>query len=192
VLEVELKAWADLETARARLEALGKKPAKESVKEDVYFCAASADARAVDPLSDRVVRLRIDGDKAFVTAKKKEIQHGVEASEEIEFGADSPDAVKALLAYLGYRPFIRKRKESRVYKWRDGLMVELNRIVGLGEFVEVETLIPSDAGDAALAAARAEVREVLRALGVADDRIEARPYMSLLRDRGIGTERDEK
>lgn len=188
LLEVELKAWADLDAARARLEALGKKPTKESVKEDVYFCGAECDPRAVDPFRDRVVRLRLDGDKTLVTAKKKEIEHGVEASEEIEFGADSPDAVRALLAYLGYRPFLRKRKASRVWKWRDGLLVELNRIAGLGDFIEVETLLPDGATDAQLQTARGEVRSVLTALGVSDERIEARPYMVLLREKGVGLE----
>ena len=188
MLEVELKAWADLDAVRTRLEALGKKPTKESVKEDVYFCSVERDPRTVDPFHERVVRLRLDDGKAFVTAKKKTIEHGVEASEEIEFGADSPEAVKALLAYLGYRPFLRKRKESRVWKWRVGLMVELNRIVGLGDFVEVETLIADDSDPAALEKARGEVRDVLRALGVSDDKVEPRPYMSLLREKGVGLE----
>jgi predicted adenylyl cyclase CyaB len=188
VLEVELKAWADLEAAKARLEALGKKPTKQTIKEDVYFCPRERDPKAVDPFHERVVRLRIDGGAAFVTAKKKTIEHGVEASEEIEFGADSPEAVKKLLDYLGFRSFIRKRKESRVFLWREGLQVELNRIVGLGDFVEVETLIADDASPQALEEARDEVRDVLRVLGVSDDRIEERPYMVLLREKGVGLE----
>jgi predicted adenylyl cyclase CyaB len=123
-----------------------------------------------------------------VTAKKKSIEHGVEASEEIEFAADAPDAVRALFAYLGLRPFLKKKKRSQVFAWSEAVSVELNTIDGLGDFVEVETLLEEGAGGAALERARGEVRGVLKALGVAEERIEARPYMVLLRERGVGIE----
>jgi adenylate cyclase class 2 len=184
VLEVELKAWADLASARKRLEALGKKPSKHSVKEDLYFCETNVGPRAVDPLRDRVVRLRIDDKKAVVTAKRKEIDHGIEASQEIEFGTDSPVAVKQLLDYLGYRPFLKKRKESHVFEWHASLSVELNQIEGLGDFVEVETLLPEGSSPEALEKARKELRSVLSELGIGEDRIEGRPYMVLLGERG--------
>ncbi len=187
MLEVELKAWADLASARKRLEALGKKPSKHSVKEDLYFCETTRDPRAIDPLEDRVVRLRIDDKKAVVTAKRKQIDRGIEASQEIEFGTDSPVAVKELLDYLGYRPFLKKRKESHVFEWHRGLNVELNEIEGLGDFVEVETLLPEGSSPEALEEARQELRKVLRELGIGEDRIEARPYMVLLRERGAST-----
>ena len=179
MLEVELKAWADLEAARARLEALGKRPAKESVKEDVYFALEG---------SDRIVRLRVEDARAVVTTKKKTVEQGVETSEEIEFGVDSSEAVHAFLAHLGFRPFIRKRKESRVWEWRAGVNVELNRIVGLGEFVEVEMLLESDTTTEALQRARDELKAVLRALGVGEEKIEPRGYTALLKERGVGLE----
>jgi adenylate cyclase class 2 len=185
LLEVELKAWADLDAARARLEALGKKLEKTSVKEDLYLCAPEADPRTCDPRRDRVVRLRIEGDTALVTAKRKKIEGGVETSEEIELSVSSATAMRSLLDYMGYRPFLKKKKESRAYSWREILHVELNRIEGLGDFVEIEALLAREAPAAAVDEARGELAAIARQLGV-DSRIEGRPYSELLREKGVG------
>lgn len=186
MLEVELKAWADLDAARARLEALGKKPEKTpSVKEDLYFCGPEADPRTCDPRKDRIVRLRLEGGQGVATAKRKTIEHGVETNEEIELTV-AADSFRALLGYMGYRPFLHKRKESRAYTWGESTHVELNRITGLGDFVEVETLAPVGTKPDDLARVRAELRAILQALGIDEARIEPRPYMDLLRERGVG------
>ena len=147
MLEVELKAWADLGAVRARLEALGKTLEKTSVKEDLYLCAPDVDPRTCDPRRDRVVRLRLEqrpgaDTEALLTAKRKKVEGGVETSEEIELTASSATAARSLLDYMGYRPFLQKRKESRAYEWQADLHVELNRIEGLGDFVEIEALVP--------------------------------------------------
>ena len=66
MLEVELKAWANLETARRRLEALGKKAEKPPVvKEDAYFSAPEVDPRTADARRDRIVRIRDEGGEAI-------------------------------------------------------------------------------------------------------------------------------
>jgi predicted adenylyl cyclase CyaB len=185
VLEVELKAWADLDDAQRRLEALGKPFEKSSVKEDVYFCGPDADPKTCDPRRDRVVRIRVEASgETLVTAKRKKVEGSVETSQEIEFRASSADAVRALLDYLGYRPFLRKRKENRTYLWSEGIHVELNRIAGLGDFVEIEALVPEGSPPERVAAAREEIRSVARALGV-EDRLEGRLYVDLLRERGV-------
>ena len=185
MLEIELKAWTeDLDLVRARLEALGRKLAKSGrvvVKEDVYYGPAGADPRALDWRRDRLVRVRRTESGAVLTAKRKEIASGVETSEEIEVGVDDPDAAARFLDYLGYRPFIAKKKETRAYAWSEEITVELNRVEGLGYFVEVEALVPESATPVEVEAARGRVRSVLSELGIAADRIEPRPYMDLLR-----------
>ncbi len=187
MLEVELKAWADLASARARLEALGKKPAKRTVKLDVYFRSSAAAANPLDPVRDKVVRLRVDDDHVYVTAKKKTISQGIETSEEIELGVHSAEEARAFLGYIGFEPFLTKKKESEAWPWREGLTVELNRVDGLGELVEIEALVPSGAGSAAVEAVRTELRSVLRALEIDEAKIEARSYRALLAERGVGS-----
>ncbi len=190
MLEIELKAWADLDAARARLEALGKKQKKRTrkrpiVKEDVYYCAPEADPRACDPGRDRVLRVRVEDGEAILTAKRKRLDAGIETNEEIELAVADPDALRRLIDYLGYTPFIVKRKETRAWKWAKGVVVELNRVDGLGDFVEVEALLADDATPPEVAAARACVRSVVDALGMGD-RVEPRLYVDLLRERGKG------
>jgi adenylate cyclase class 2 len=185
MLEVELKAWADLEAARARLESLGKRFVKSTVKDDRYFCGPGVDPKTADPKRDRVVRVRIEGGEAILTAKVKAVEGGVETSREIELTASDAAAACALLDYMGYRPFLKKRKETRTYSWSEGLSVELNRIEGLGDFVEIERLVPDGSPRERIEAAREDVRAVARELGVAD-RIEGRLYADLLRERGVG------
>lgn len=184
MLEIELKAWSeDLERVRERLESLGRGPKspRPVVKEDSYYGPADAGTRGLDWRRDRLVRIRRTESGAVLTAKRKRIESGVETSEEIELGVDDADVAARLLDYLGYRPFLIKRKETRAYAWSDSVVVELNRVEGLGSFVEIEALVPESASPAEVDAARARVRSVLRELGVAEDRIEPRPYMDLLK-----------
>lgn len=187
MLEIELKAWAsDLEAVRARLEELGKTPKRRPVvKEDVYYCAPDVDPRTADPLRDRIIRLRKDEGEATLTAKRKRIEYGVETNDEIEVAVGDAAAAERLIDYLGYRPFVKKRKETRAYEWSKGVVVELNRIEGLGDFVEVEALAEDGASPAEVEEKRAAVRAVLGALGIAAERIEPRPYMDLLRSRAV-------
>ncbi len=188
MLEVELKAWADLDLARSRLEVLGKKPerAETTVKDDLYFCGPDVDPRNADPKRDRVVRIRRERGVAIATAKRKTIEGGVESSEEIELEVSSEERFRALLDYMGYRPFVRKRKESRSYAWSAGTHVELNRISGLGDFVEIETLLEDTAPESERTRARDELRSILKELGIDEKKIEPRLYIELLRERGIG------
>ncbi|MBI3724114.1 class IV adenylate cyclase [bacterium] len=190
MLEVELKAWADLEAARRRLEALGKKPEgpAPSVKEDLYFCGPGVDPRTVDPKRDRVVRIRREDGEALATAKRKTIEDGVETSEEIELEVSSADALQRLLDYMGYRPFVSKRKETRAYVWADGIHVELNRIAGLGDFVEIEALLPESTDAGEVSRKKDELKAILASLGVDASRVEPRLYVELLRERGVGLE----
>jgi len=185
VIEVELKAWADLAAARARLESLGKRLAKTSVKEDLYLCAPEVDPRRCDPRRDRVVRIRIEDGAVLVTAKRKKLDRDVETSEEIELAVSSAATLRALLDYMGYRPFLKKHKETASYEWRDGVHVELNRIEGLGDFVEIESLLPEGTEASEVERTRAGLVAIARELGVAE-RIEGRLYTDLLRERGVG------
>jgi len=186
VLEVELKARADLEATRARLEALGKRAKKHTIKDDVYYGEPDLAGRKLDPLRDRVVRVRIEDGRALLTAKRKTIRAGVEESEEIEVATDDGAATRRLLDYMGWKPVISKRKETRAYEWAAGLTVELNEIAGLGAFVEVERLLPDGASADEAARARDEVKRVLRELGIEESAIEPKPYMVLLREAARG------
>ncbi len=198
MIEVEVKARvADLDAARARVEAEGGRFLGEATKRDLYYGPGGKRPQDVDLARDAVFRLRNDGigadDRWHVTAKVRELEDGVEVNREIEFplAAEAAAGFRELAQYLGFRPFIVKRKVARRYalSLEDGTeaTVELCRVDPVGDFVEVELLLDDSASTAAVKAAQGAVRALLtRRLLVPAAAIEPRHYNDLLRARGAG------
>ena len=86
-----------------------------------------------------------------------------------------PEAVTAVLAQtLGVRVVVEKAR--RLLVWRD-VRIHLDRVAGLGDFVEVEALATSPGGPAAQ---EPKVAELRRALAIADERLVALGYADLV------------
>lgn len=86
-----------------------------------------------------------------------------------------PEAVTAVLAQtLGVRVVVEKAR--RLLMWRD-VRIHLDRVAGLGDFVEVEALATSPGGPAAQ---EPKVAELRRALAIADERLVALGYADLV------------
>jgi len=183
-MEVELKArLGDFEATRAALEAAGAAFVKETEKRDLYYADEAKGAREVNLEQDRVFRLRSEGSAWAVTAKRRTITpDGTEVNDEIEFAVLDVASFRAFAQYLGYRPFIVKRKRTRAYTLGRAV-VELHRIDPIGDFIEVEVLVQDQAE---VAEADAEIRAVLASAGVPASAIEPRLYIDLLRDAGAG------
>ncbi|MGV3724339.1 MAG: class IV adenylate cyclase [Actinomycetota bacterium] len=88
-----------------------------------------------------------------------------------------PDALRRVMSFgLGEAGTVRKQR--RLFLWRH-TRIHLDEVEGLGDFVELETVIVEQTEDAA----HEELRLVVEALGLRDqDRI-ARAYVDLLNDR---------
>ena len=90
-----------------------------------------------------------------------------------------PAALGAVLAHtLGVRAVVEKAR--RVLLWR-GVRIHLDRVTGLGDFVEIEAAATSPGGPAAQEPKLAEVR---RALRIADEHLVAVGYADLVLGRG--------
>ena len=79
-----------------------------------------------------------DDERAAVTYKGPLIEAESKTREEVESGIDDGEAMDAVLQHLGFEPAatVEKRRERfRV----DGFVVALDDVVGLDEYVEVET-----------------------------------------------------
>ncbi|MFW5685536.1 MAG: class IV adenylate cyclase [Spirochaetota bacterium] len=165
--EVEMKAWIDdwhSVERRLRDACVFERSFR---KEDRYYSA-----------NDSTFRLRLDDGAATVTYKEKSIRGGVEFNLEREFAVDDPDAFVDLVVRLGCREQHAKVKEG-LHFVRDDLTVELVRVEGLGDFLEVEYLHPDDDEQRHEDAAR-RIRAFIEQLGVDPTRIEGRPYVELL------------
>jgi adenylate cyclase class IV len=88
--------------------------------------------------------------------------------------ADPAALVAALGDALGVRVVVEKAR--RLLTWRN-VRIHLDEVAGLGAFVELEAIA---AGVGGLEAERAKVEELLRALGVPEDRLVAPGYADLL------------
>ena len=179
-VEVEIKAWVDdLAALRKRVAARYPFVAVHD-KVDVYY-------RIPVPEGERdgvpEFRLRVDGGRSIVTAKRKRVVNGVEINDEMEYEVSDPVAFERFAAYLGATVFARKHKVGDSYR-AESATIELSHVEGLGDFVEIEWLL-EEADTARIQAAETGVRTLLEELGVSAERIEPRYYVDLLAERSI-------
>ena len=88
--------------------------------------------------------------------------------------ADHVALIEALTDALGVRCVVEKAR--RLLLWRN-VRIHLDRVTGLGHFVELEAVATSPGG---LEVERDRVEELRAVLGIADDHLVARGYADLL------------
>jgi len=123
-------------------------------------------------------RLRMDDGKAVVTFKQKRNDGGIEVNRETEFEVSDAAAFTALVERIGCEPFYRKRKRGNAYE-HDDCTIEMVRVDGVGDFIEIENLLERDDPEA-IALAQGTIRTILAMAGVPDGEIEGRSYSELV------------
>ncbi|MFW5964707.1 MAG: class IV adenylate cyclase [Natronomonas sp.] len=173
--EVELKVRAEHAPVRERLSELGAEPLGTVEQADTYY--------------DHPVREFAETDEAFrirrethdevaetrVTYKGPLVEAASKTREELETGVDDGDAMAGIVESLGFEPAatVEKRRERFAY---GGYTVTLDSVVGLDEYVEVETEAET------VEPARKGAEELLSELGLdAADQIRT-SYLGLLLD----------
>jgi adenylate cyclase, class 2 len=133
MLEIEVKAaLKDRRQVEARLRRLGAKAEGERRQIDLYFAHPCRDFGA----SDEALRLRLDGDRQVMTYKGPKLDARSKTREEIEQPIDF-ERMALTLRRLGFKDFLRVEKLRTDYSW-EGIIISLDRVVGLGDFVELE------------------------------------------------------
>ena len=95
-----------------------------------------------------------------------------------------PEALAHALAdALGVRAVVEKERRLLLY---ENVRIHLDRVAGLGDFVELEAVVTGPGGPAA---EQGKVDELRRALDITDDRLVARGYADMLERRGIAIPR---
>jgi adenylate cyclase class IV len=89
--------------------------------------------------------------------------------------ADHAALIEALSESLGVKVVVEKAR--RLLRWRN-VRIHLDRVAGLGDFVELEAIATTPGG---LEIERDKVEQLCAALGIADDRLIARGYADLMR-----------
>lgn len=80
-------------------------------KSDIYYSKYSSNEEAIKN-NESLTRIRTEGDKAYLTLKKKELVSGFENNEEYETRIGNAEIVKKLLLEAGYSPYFKKYKTS--------------------------------------------------------------------------------
>jgi adenylate cyclase class 2 len=133
-VEAEVKARVeDPDALEQRLVQLGAE-ARGSVEQvDRYLdhpCRSFAD-------TDEALRVRVDDDGAVATYKRPKLDEATKSRREVEVGVEDPEAALAMFERLGFEPQPPVRKRRRTFAW-EGATVVVDRVEGLGAFVELE------------------------------------------------------
>ena len=80
-------------------------------KSDIYYSKYSSTEEALKN-GESLTRIRTEGDRAYLTLKKKELFYGFENNKEYETRVEDAEVVKKLLLEAGYSPYFKKYKTS--------------------------------------------------------------------------------
>lgn len=131
-IEVEVKvACNDLDELKIRLMERGARVIDEVAQEDVYLAHPCRDFGR----SDEALRIRRSGEEWRLTYKGPKLDEETKTREEMEIGVDPK--VRNILEKVGFEEVMTVRK-SRIVLMLDAIEVSLDRVEGLGNFVELE------------------------------------------------------
>lgn len=173
-LEVEQKfRVSDHADIIARLTQLGATSHGEYEQRDTYYAHPARDFAS----TDEALRIRRVGEQSFITYKGPKLDATTKTRREIELTIASPEQFGELLAALGFSPVadvVKLRRVMTIERESFSVEVALDKINGLGNFVELEVTAETADFDAA----RAQIAQVASELGLTDN--ERRSYLELL------------
>lgn len=142
----------------------------KSVKTDDYY----TDSKQFS------LRLRRKGGPAgSLNIKSKKQKRGIESNQEVKLPIRSVVAFHSLLKKLGFQKKDHKRKISVCYEFHD-FHIELNHIVGLGDYLEIEILVRRQKD---ISEAKKRLRALFQVLGFSPIQFEKKYYLELLREQ---------
>jgi len=184
MLEVEIKfPVEDLAALEDRLEARGAEFKGRQRESDHYHNAPHRDFAK----TDEALRVRETGDSNYITYKGPRRDSDTKTREEIEVPLATGHSVASnmakLLEIIGFRhvAVIEKWRSQYRLEWQGfEVVIALDRVQDVGDYVELEIMAPEDHYEAS----RAAVVDLGKELGLA--RSERRSYLELWLERHGG------
>ncbi len=191
--EVELKARvSDREKLIKTLDSFAKRK-EEVIKEDRYF----KNGQHLPPLRLRTENyLKSSKTKRLLTYKHKKMLSGkdgtpTEVNEELESEVENFSAIEQFLTDYGFTLSVKKRKEvlAWTFQLKDDVLTseckevlfELCKVHPLGDFLEIEVLVPNN--DKALTQkAQSLLLELLARAGLSASDLESKSYSQMLKE----------
>ena len=180
MIEIEIKAMLDTQVSSEILESatdLGFEVCWRGVEEDVYYNGNDRDFRQ----TDEALRIRTQRTLApaistttLITYKGPKEVGPTQSRTELETAVADDDVIRDILDQLGYPSVMTVR-----YPY-EGYHICLDRVDGLGEFIEIERVLPDDATEADKTAATEAIFALLALLGVPAYEIVEKTYLEML------------
>jgi len=164
MLEVEIKARIKIEEIERKLSNMRARPLKEEYQRDIYFSHPCRDFRR----KDEALRVRQTKDEYFLTYKGPKLDEETKTREEIEVKVERE--IISLLERLDFAKIREVKKKRSFYQW-DSIIVCLDKVEGLGEFLEIEGTSYSEKG---------KIFELLKKLGISRKELIRRSYLEML------------
>jgi adenylate cyclase class 2 len=138
MMEVEVKAHApDLSDVARKLGDIGAQWIKEEYQEDIYFNAPHKDFAKTDEAL-RVRKITDDVSKnTFITYKGAKLDELSKTRVEVEMMVEDPLKAVNIFENLGFRAVATVKKYRTIY-YLDDLIITLDRVKDVGNFVEIE------------------------------------------------------
>jgi adenylate cyclase class 2 len=136
MLEVEVKAPCHLSMG-PKLRSLGARKLRAENQTDTYFNSPVRDFSE----TDEALRVRRVGRRYFLAYKGPKLDSETKMREEIEFPVSQK--IFSVLEKLGFKEAAVVRKRREMFSL-GGMLVCLDRVEGLGDFIEIESKDPKD------------------------------------------------
>ena len=172
MIEVEAKVRiSNVAKVRKAIKKIGKYKGREKKVDDYY----TLESLGSYPKESLRIRKR---QRFYEVNFKKKISYlkGVHAKEENEFRVSDIKGVLALIDEFGFKKWLRKEKTTETYMIKKNFNIEINKVKGLGYFLEVEYL----SEEKGIKKARAEVVRVMKELGIDKKEIVKDGYTKML------------
>ena len=182
MIEVEVKLpVADLAGIKTELLEKGFRETASIQERDTYFDNWKGEIRANDKaLRVRETKDRMTGkSRAQINFKGKKLDTCTMTREELETGVEDGEVCRNILQAIGYLPADPEVIKDRTVLRKEPVTVCLDRVHGLGEFLELEILADSEEKkDAALG----QIEKILNSLGYQISDTVQMSYLSMLQN----------
>jgi len=166
-MEVEIKFRVEFDRIREKIESIGAKFIGEEIQEDLYF--------SLPP--KHLLRIRRIANLGESILGYKEIKdERNEEFDEIEVRVEDFDKTREIFKRLGFKEEVWVKKHRYIYKL-DNVTFELNKVEGLGDFLDIEVMSDN------IEKAKERIWEIAKLLGLKEEDVEPRLYQELLKEK---------
>ena len=178
MLEVEVKVKISINETMEKLYMLGYQKGTTVYELDTYFNGDTKDLKK----EDKALRIREHRDvdtgvtKYVLNFKGPKVDTETLTREETQFQVPSFKHGEIVLSGLGFVP-VGNVEKTRIHMQKEGVRCCLDRVTGLGEFLEIEIMAEDEAH---YEKAVTEIEEVLKSLGLSMTDTVNNSYLSML------------